>query len=388
MVCLSARTQTAPELKGLCTRYQLPKTGKKQDLIDSLARHLGGGAGAGARGDNDGGDSGNAKSGGSGACEHGRQRSRCKSCGGRGICKHGRQKARCKECGGSGICEHGRQRTHCKECGGSALCEHGRQRTQCKECGGSGICGHGRIRYGCKDCKAAIGGAAQAAPTAACSTGAAAAQATEGAQPAAAGNNGAAEAQAALLLSKQKHEAWRDKRRAQPSALQAHIFRRVEARQQRATEGAQRTKKAQAGPSAAGGGAAAPVGGAAAAPAAAAQPVPAGAHCRYGLAGYRSLVARQIRVKAEPGQGDTAQPVQCGGVMRMPQAALVMPQPQAPGRGFRGMGGRRDSQAGAAAGAEGQPPAKRRRLAEGEEATYDAPAGAAASPAAAAGAEV
>ena len=40
----------------------------------------------------------------------------------------------CKECGGSGICEHGRQRSRCKECGGSGICEHGRRRTQCKEC--------------------------------------------------------------------------------------------------------------------------------------------------------------------------------------------------------------------------------------------------------------
>ena len=26
----------------------------------------------------------------------------------------------------------------CKDCGGSGICEHGRQRTQCKECGGGG----------------------------------------------------------------------------------------------------------------------------------------------------------------------------------------------------------------------------------------------------------
>ena len=32
----------------------------------------------------------------------------------------------CKECGGSGICEHGRQRSQCKECGGASICEHGR----------------------------------------------------------------------------------------------------------------------------------------------------------------------------------------------------------------------------------------------------------------------
>jgi hypothetical protein len=38
LVCLSDRAQTVAQLKELCTRYQLPKTGKKQDLIDSLAR--------------------------------------------------------------------------------------------------------------------------------------------------------------------------------------------------------------------------------------------------------------------------------------------------------------------------------------------------------------
>ena len=26
----------------------------------------------------------------------------------------------CKDCGGSGICEHGRRRCRCKECGGSS----------------------------------------------------------------------------------------------------------------------------------------------------------------------------------------------------------------------------------------------------------------------------
>ena len=39
---------------------------------------------------------------------------------------------RCKECGGSGICEHGRQRSQCKECGGGAICEHGRRRSHAR----------------------------------------------------------------------------------------------------------------------------------------------------------------------------------------------------------------------------------------------------------------
>jgi hypothetical protein len=68
---LSARAQTIPELKELCTHFHLPKTGKKQDLIDSLVQHLGGGsgagggaAGAGVRGDDDGGGGGNGEGGG------------------------------------------------------------------------------------------------------------------------------------------------------------------------------------------------------------------------------------------------------------------------------------------------------------------------------------
>ena len=37
------RAQTVPDLKELCAQAGLPKTGKKQDLIDRLARHPGGG---------------------------------------------------------------------------------------------------------------------------------------------------------------------------------------------------------------------------------------------------------------------------------------------------------------------------------------------------------
>ena len=46
--------------------------------------------------------------------------------------------SRCKNCGGSGLCEHGRQRSQCKEGGGGGLCEHGRVRRRCKECRGGG----------------------------------------------------------------------------------------------------------------------------------------------------------------------------------------------------------------------------------------------------------
>ena len=54
--------------------------------------------------------------------------------------------------GGSGICQHGRQRYQCKDCGGSSICQHGRARSKCKDCGGGSICQHGRLRYRCKDC--------------------------------------------------------------------------------------------------------------------------------------------------------------------------------------------------------------------------------------------
>ena len=39
--------------------------------------------------------------------------------------------------GGSGICEHGRQRSQCKDCCGASICEHGRVRSRCKDCGGA-----------------------------------------------------------------------------------------------------------------------------------------------------------------------------------------------------------------------------------------------------------
>ena len=91
--------------------------------------------------------------GGSGICEHGRQRSQCKECGGSGICEHGRVRYCCKECGGSGICEHGVSALGARSAVGSQICEHGRQRSRCKECGGSQICEHDRQRHQCNGCK-------------------------------------------------------------------------------------------------------------------------------------------------------------------------------------------------------------------------------------------
>ena len=63
--------------------------------------------------------------------------SQCKDCGGSGICQHGRERSQCKDCGGSSICEHGRRKSACKDCGGGSICEHGRVRSRCKDCGGS-----------------------------------------------------------------------------------------------------------------------------------------------------------------------------------------------------------------------------------------------------------
>ena len=52
------RVQTVPELQELCAQVRLPKTGKKQDLVDKLAQHGGvgvdGGGGGGARAGNGG----------------------------------------------------------------------------------------------------------------------------------------------------------------------------------------------------------------------------------------------------------------------------------------------------------------------------------------------
>jgi hypothetical protein len=80
-------------------RFELPKSGKKQDLIDRLIQHPsggfdgGGGAGAGARSDD----------GGGGSAEGGGAVHRDSS--GRLLCPHNRRKHLCKECGGSGLCE-------------------------------------------------------------------------------------------------------------------------------------------------------------------------------------------------------------------------------------------------------------------------------------------
>jgi hypothetical protein len=149
------QTKTVPELKELCAQARLTKTGKKQELVDKLARHRGGGtdggAGAGAggsRGARARGDDGGGGQSEGGAPDITVRRDRH----GKILCHHNRRKIQCKQCGGSAICEHGRARTHCKQCGGSQICEHDRTKSQCKQCGGSAICGHGRRKSECKEC--------------------------------------------------------------------------------------------------------------------------------------------------------------------------------------------------------------------------------------------
>jgi hypothetical protein len=90
--------------------------------------------------------------GGTGICQHGKDKKRCKECGGNALCEHRIDKYSCKECGGSGICEHGKQKRYCKECRGSVFCEHKKQKYRCKECGGSQICKHKKLKSHCKEC--------------------------------------------------------------------------------------------------------------------------------------------------------------------------------------------------------------------------------------------
>ena len=42
-----------------------------------------------------------------------------------------------QDCGGTGVCQHNRQRSRCKDCGGASICQHNRLRSDCKDCGGT-----------------------------------------------------------------------------------------------------------------------------------------------------------------------------------------------------------------------------------------------------------
>ena len=129
-------------------------------------------------------------------------------CGGTGVCQHNRQRSRCKDCGGGSICQHNRERSTCKDCGarasasitaagatartagarasasitargrsartagapaavsitargasartagGASICPHNRIGIRCIDCGGASICAHRRQRSKCpEDCK-------------------------------------------------------------------------------------------------------------------------------------------------------------------------------------------------------------------------------------------
>ena len=67
--------------------------------------------------------------------------------GGSGRCEHKRERRRCKDCGGSGICEHERIRNRCTDCNPDYVkpvskCEHHplQPKQTCKFCPGPRIC--------------------------------------------------------------------------------------------------------------------------------------------------------------------------------------------------------------------------------------------------------
>lgn len=91
-----------------------------------------------------------------GPCVHGhRFRSNCKICS---ACEHGKQKNKCRICNPGKsfvtLCVHGRAKSKCKDCGGGSICEHGKLRYQCAACGGKAMCPCGRRKETCKVCNA------------------------------------------------------------------------------------------------------------------------------------------------------------------------------------------------------------------------------------------
>lgn len=57
----------------------------------------------------------------------------------KGICHHGRKRYVRKECfkehcGGSGLCEHLREKNRCIDCGGADICKHKKRKGRCKVC--------------------------------------------------------------------------------------------------------------------------------------------------------------------------------------------------------------------------------------------------------------
>ena len=89
-----------------------------------------------------------------GACVHGQRfRSNCKICS---ACEHGKQRNKCRECNPDKsfvtMCVHGRAKSKCKDCGGGSICIHGRLRHQCAACGGKAMCPCGIRKETCKVC--------------------------------------------------------------------------------------------------------------------------------------------------------------------------------------------------------------------------------------------
>jgi hypothetical protein len=121
--------QNIPELKELCTHFQLPKGGRKPDLIDRLVAHRVNGDLDGGRGDGAGARDADGGGGGGGIAEGSRLPAYSRA---RQICEHGRRLYKCTECIGGGVCQHMRLQYSCKECGGHGICEHGRVRSYCK----------------------------------------------------------------------------------------------------------------------------------------------------------------------------------------------------------------------------------------------------------------
>jgi hypothetical protein len=83
-------------------------------------------------------------------CSHGIWQHWCKQCGGSGICEHNRNRYACKECKDAGktssLCEHNVYKYHCAQCG-TNKCQHGNNKNTCRQCGKTRtrtLCPHGK----------------------------------------------------------------------------------------------------------------------------------------------------------------------------------------------------------------------------------------------------
>jgi hypothetical protein len=83
-------------------------------------------------------------------CSHGIWQHWCKHCGGSGICQHNRNRYACKECKNEGkttqLCEHNVSKYNCAQCG-TNKCQHGNNKNTCRQCGKKRtrtLCPHGK----------------------------------------------------------------------------------------------------------------------------------------------------------------------------------------------------------------------------------------------------